>query len=496
MNKPPQRPNVLFILCDQLCASTLEAYNGTADTPNIGRLAKNGVLFEAAYCQTPLCSPSRASILTGQYPHRHGLVSNVMRADYPMVGGPETEEGIDRRDTTTEGILHANGWHTVHAGKWHVSGEKLSCYDSMYTENHEYADEMRGVFERVGNLPREQFMEWYGWKIPVAVSRGFAECHAKIPERWISNPRLNDYVTKFGRLDLPLEDTFDYRIASRGVEAIRTAKGPFMLTCSFNMPHDPNVAPSPYYENVDMSRIRADASLPCDAAYLNDLSKQVSLHAGDAFLTEFLRVYHAMLKLVDDQVGRLLGALEQRGILDNTVVIFTADHGDMAGGHGMFWKSTRSFYEEVARVPLIISAPGCKRGARYSKPVELVDLMPTVLDVCGLQTPGDIDGASLANVLSGGESTKDTALSERLHHTPGNTRHRRESDSNYNFMLRAGAYKYVVHRNGSEDLRLLFDLERDPNEYVNLCVRGGHEDKAAEMHALLRQRLSESGYVI
>ena len=488
--------NVLLILCDQLCASTLEPYGGTADTPNLNRLAKSGVLFESAYCQTPLCSPSRASILTGQYPHRHGLVSNVMRADYPMIGGPETEEGIDRRDTTTEGILHANGWQTVHAGKWHVSGEKLSCYDSMYTENHEYADEMRGVFERVATLPREQYMEWYGWTVPVTVRPEFAESLAKIPANWNLHPRQRDFVTKFGRLDLPVEDTFDHRIASRCVETIRAAKEPFMLTCSFNMPHDPNIAPSPYYEGVDMARIRADASLPCHAAYVNDMSKNFPRHCGDAFLTEFLRIYHAALKLLDDQVGRLLDALEQRSIRDDTAVIFTSDHGDMAGGHGMFWKSTNAFYEEVARVPLIICAPGFKRGARYVKPVELVDLMPTVLDLCGVKTPAGIDGASLAPVLSGGESAKDTALSERLHHTPGNKRHPRTNDANHNFMLRAGKHKYVVHRNGSGDVRLLFDLERDPNEYENLCEQPGHEAAAAEMHALLRKRLLESGYLL
>jgi arylsulfatase A-like enzyme len=261
------------------------------------------------------------------------------------------------------------------------------------------------------------------------------------------------------------------------------------------MPHDPNVAPSPYYENVDMSRIKADASLPCDAAYLNDISKSVSAHAGNAFLTEFLRIYHAALKLVDDQIGRLLGALEKRGIADNTVIIFTADHGDMAGGHGMFWKSTRAFYEEVARVPLIISAPGYNKNTRYTKLVELVDIMPTILDLCGIktQTLENIDGVSLVPVLSGGESSKDTALCERLGFGPGNKRYPHTNDKNYNFMLRGGRFKYVVHHNEREHIELLFDLENDPNEYENLICQTEYKGTAGAMREKLRLHLQNSG---
>jgi len=490
------KPNILLIMCDQLCASILEAYGGTADTPNISRLADNGVLFESAYCQTPVCSPSRASIITGQYPHRHGLVSNVMRNDYPMVGGPDTEEGVDSRDTTTEGLLHDNGYATVHSGKWHISGTKLDCYENMYTENHEYAAEMREVFDHVGKGPRDRYMEWYGWRIPVTVDPEYKKCVAAFPGHWDRSKRFLDFIFKTGRLDLPLEDTFDYRIASRGVEAIHNAYEPFMLTCSFNMPHDPNVAPSPYYENVDTRRIQADASLPFDPAYRNDMSRDFPAHFGDVYLRENLRIYHGAMKLVEDQIGRLLAALEDRGLIDEPIVIFTSDHGDMACGHGMFWKSTRAFYEEVARVPLIIAAPGHGKGKRYAGSVELVDLMPTVLELCGVDKPGNIDGTSLVPVLLGGASDKAEAVCERLRFGPGNVRYPHIKDDNYDFMLRAGQYKYVIHHNGNEDIRLLLDLENDPKEYNNLYSREGYKEITAEMHELLRKRLAGSGYIL
>ncbi|MCL1888630.1 MAG: sulfatase-like hydrolase/transferase, partial [Kiritimatiellaeota bacterium] len=490
-----KKPNVLLIMCDQLNASTLGAYGGPVPTPNIARLAARGVVFDAAYCQTPLCTPSRASLLTGQYPHRHGCVSNVMRVDYPMVGGPATEEGIDGRDTTTEGVLHKQGYNTLHFGKWHVSGARLDCYPEMYAEHLDYGREMRETFDRVAQAPRESHMDWYDWKLPVTVDADFARLLPAFDARWNGGARWHDFVRKMGRLDLPLEDTYDWRVASKCVDAIAKASGaPFMLTCSFNAPHDPNVAPSPYYGSVDKAAITCDASLPCDEHYARDISKAVPAHLGDGFLREFLRVYHANVRMVDDQVGRVLDALEASGERENTVVIFTADHGDMAGGHGMYWKSTSAFYEEVARVPLIIGAPGCAAGARCASPVELVDIMPTLLELCGLDAPPDIDGESLVPLLRGGTRAKNTAFSERLSWPAGNVRRPHTCDENCAFMLRHENLKYVVHKNGPDSYRLLFDLESDPCEHINRAGDPACSAALERMERLLRQRLVATGY--
>ncbi|MCL2832270.1 MAG: sulfatase-like hydrolase/transferase [Treponema sp.] len=490
------RPNILLIMCDQLCASVLEAYGGNADTPNINKLAQNGVLFSGAYCQTPICSPSRASIITGLYPHRHGIVSNVMRVDYPIVGGPATEEGIDGRDTTTEGLLNNNGYNTVHWGKWHICGTRLDCYKEMYTENHEYTAEIKETFERVEKGPREKYMEWYGWRIPVTVDPEYARCTADIPFHWDQNRRFIDFIKKAGRLDLPAEDTFDYRTCSRSVETIKNISEPFMLTCSFNMPHDPNAAPSPYYENVNLQNIHADAGLPCDAAYVNDMSRDFSAHFGNVYLRENLRTYYAAIKLIDDQIGRLLSALRERGIAENTAVIFIADHGDMAGGHGMFWKSTRAFYDEVARVPMIISAPGFGKGKHYENPVELVDLMPTILELCGQKIPAGIDGESLVPALEGSRLKKDTAICERLNFDADHKRRPHTNDKNHNFMLRAGDLKYIIHFNEREDIRILYDLKKDPNEYVNVYADPRYSSEAAGIHEMLVKRLAKSGFLL
>jgi len=191
---------------------------------------------------------------------------------------------------------------------------------------------------------------------------------------------------------MPLKDVYDYRVGTKCVDAIRRARKPFMFTCSFNMPHDPNVVPSPYYETIDKNAIRADVSLPCEERYRSELSRAIPALAGEEFLKEFLKIYYASVMLIDDQVGCILDALKKSGEYEHTVIIFTADHGDMAGGHGMFWKSTSAFYEEVVRVPLIVSVPGYEKSMKYYQPVELVDIMPTILELCGLQVPEGIDG--------------------------------------------------------------------------------------------------------
>ena len=488
--------NILLIMCDQLCCSVLESYGGGADTPNIRKIAENGMVFDSAYCQTPVCSPSRASIITGRYPHNHGIVGNVMRIDYPAVGGPETEEGINNDDVTTESVLYKNGYNVMHAGKWHISGEELGFYKSMYREHQEYGREMKEKFDFYKSRhKRDGFMDWYGWTLPVTVSPRFKNHMEKIYSRE-NNSRysaIDEFFRKLGRLDMPVEDVYDYRIASKCVEAIQNTDFPFMLTCSFNMPHDPNLAPPPYYESVRADRIEADAGLPCHDRYINDLSKQIPMLAGNIFLNEFLKIYYATVKFVDDQIGRVLDALKKKGVFEDTCVIFTADHGDMAGGHGMFWKSTSAFYDEITSVPLIISAPGLKKG-RYSKPVELVDIMPTILDMCGIGPAADIDGQSLAPVMKGGGLLKTTAISERLDFGSEKKRFSHVCDENENFMLRGERYKYVIHRNKNEDCQMLFDLDNDPREYVDLYGLPEYREIADEMRETLRILLAESNY--
>jgi len=365
-----KKANFLLIMCDQLNASLLGPYGGPVNTPNLSKLSKDGITYDSAYCQTPFCTPSRASLITGLYPHKHGCVSNVMRVDYPMVGGPDTEEGIDANDVTTESILNREKYKTMHFGKWHLSGTQLPYYTRMYTEHLQYGQEMRNKFNKISAGLRESYMNWYDWALPVTVDKDYAALLPIIKKKWENGdiPRYVDFLCKMGRLDMPIDEIYDYRVASKCSEAIMQTESPFMITCSFNWPHDPNVAPAPYYDRVDKKAIKCNASLPCEDLFKNDLSKEIPAITGDEFLREFLRIYYANIMFIDDQVGRVLDALKKSGKDQETVVIFTSDHGDMAGEHGMFWKSTGSFYDGVARVPLIISVPGSNRDIRCGDP--------------------------------------------------------------------------------------------------------------------------------
>ncbi|MCL5745054.1 MAG: sulfatase-like hydrolase/transferase, partial [Acidobacteria bacterium] len=370
----PQRPpNVLTILCDQLNPAVTSVYGGPVSTPNLERLARRGVVFTNTTCPTPFCSPSRASIVTGQYPHRHGIVYNLSRIDYPAIPAPPTEQGIFRSDTTTDKILNAAGYSTHQYGKWHLSGDALPYYPDQYGEHREYAREMSAVFDGIRKQPRERWMDWYGWILPVAVDPLYEKSFgADDPVR--KSPHT-DFILKAGRLELPLKQTFDARVADHTVERLRSAGSkPFSITCSLNWPHDPNVVPSPYYTMFDPGRIELPANVSVrEARFETDLSRKMMARETGVRLREFLRIYYGTVRLIDEQVGRVLDALDATGRADDTIVIFTADHGDMSGSHGMVWKSTSSFYDQIVRIPLLIAWPRRIRPGRTEAAAGLVE---------------------------------------------------------------------------------------------------------------------------
>jgi arylsulfatase A-like enzyme len=457
------RPNILILMCDQLTARVLSCYGGPVATPNIDRIAEDGVVFSDAICPTPFCSPSRMSMITGQYPHTHGIVHNVMRVDYPATDSLLTQEGIHPLDVTTESVLHAAGYQTHHYGKWHLTDDDLPYYPDMYGEHLHYAPEMAAVFDTVRSRTRDTWMDWYGWAAPVEVSERLAGAACRLPD----SPYI-EFVAKMGRLDLPLERVFDVRVSDRTIGRLQQiGPGPFMLTCSFNYPHDPNVVPDPYYSMFDPDEIELPANHgSCELRYDADWSRQIVTHLGEAVVREFLRIYYASVKLVDDQVGRVLDALDATGRADDTIVVFTADHGDMAGGHGMIWKSTHGFYEDVVRVPLLVRYPGRIRPGSTDVSANLTDLMPTLLDLAGQPVPEGVQGRSMADVLLGSADPSVApayAFCERLAYHP-EQRRMVQPDTHGNFMVRGRGWKYVVHDNGEE---FLYDLANDPGETSN-----------------------------
>ena len=481
--------DTLFLMCDQLNPKVLDRCMELGLAPNLQSLRRRSANFTAAYCTTPLCTPSRGSIVTGLYPHQNGLVFNIMRRDYPCVGGPETEQGIENRDCTTEKLLWQAGWNTGHVGKWHLLGEDLAYYPQMYREHYEYAREMEETFRQVtATRSREDYMDWYGWKLPVEPTERFRAAAARIGEPWRSAPNLHDFYAKIGPMALKTEDTFDYRVASRAIRFLENLDDrPFFLTCSFNAPHDPNVISREYYDRVKDLDFQPEADAFCEEYFQHDLSYEVAQQGGADFIREFKRVYYASVCYIDDQVGRVLEALEKSGRQAN--IVFLADHGDMVGGHGMFWKCSMNFYDEIARVPFLLCAPELPAGD-YDFPVELTDLMPTLLTLSGVAVPSHLEGEDLLPYCLGQKSAEGrTAFSERLDCNAEHTRVQQTYD-HFAFMLRTKRYKYELFQKDGRMTQFLYDLQADPRENHDLSA--AQPEIAEQMRRKLLERLTDT----
>ncbi len=486
----PARPNVLFLMCDQLAAGVLGCYGGPVPTPNIDRIAAEGVRFDDATCPTPFCSPTRASIVTGTYPHAHGVVANCKHI--PVAWPQQT--GLTEEDVTTERILHRAGYATHHYGKWHLLGQTPSCYPDMFAPGFEYTREMASRFDQVRSGDRADWMRWYNWALPVEVAPEFQQAVDRLGDRWNGKWHA-EFITRMGRLTLPLEQDYEVRVADLAVERIRALGGePFMLTCSFNAPHDPNVVPSPYYEAF----APADLELPANRGvreprFERNWARQVVADLGEPGLREFLRVYYGMVRLIDVQVGRILAALDRAGRTDETVIVFTADHGDMAGGHGMVWKSTNAFYDEIARVPLLIHYPARFRPQTSRLAADLVDLMPTLLSLTGQPVPEQAQGQNLVPYLTGERepsAARPFSFSERVGRNRQGLR-RVAPGTSGSFMIRGQGWKYIRYPQGDQ---YLYHLAADPGETRNLAADPKHASTRKELAAELEAWLARTGW--
>jgi len=472
-----ESPDVLLIMCDQLSANVLSCYGGPVTTPNLDRLADQSVRFTNATCPAPFCTPSRASLLTGLYPHTHGIVYNVMIRDYPE--GPrdhaETiEEGLTNEDVTTDSLLHAAGYDTHHYGKWHLQGEDLTCHADPFREFPHYQDQMRTVFDRVRQKSPSQWMNWYGLALPVTVSDPVQRAVAAVGEDWRPS-NITEHIRKIGRLELPMEQVFDVQVADRTIAALqRRGDAPFMITCSFLWPHDPNVVPSPYYEMFDPDQIKMPANYEqFEPRFETDKVRRFVADLGEPVLREFMRIYYGCVRLIDDQVGRILDALDASSQAENCIVVFLADHGDLCGGHGMLWKSHRVFYEELVHVPLMIRYPRHIAPSVNANAVGLTDIMPTLLDLTGQSIPEHVQGRSVAPHLLGGsdiEGIPAFQFCENLVDHDG-PRRRIQPHAPADLMVRGQGWKYIRYANDEE---MLFDLVNDPGETRNLS----HDPKA------------------
>jgi len=436
-------PNVLLIMADQLAASWLPAYrHRVVQAPNLTALARDGVTFDAAYCPSPLCAPSRASLLTGLLPSRTGVHDNAaeMRA---------TLETVTHR-------LRAAGYATALAGKMHFVGP----------------DQLHGFEERLTPDVYPAGLDWTpDWRLPLT---------ERLP--WY---HTMDSVLHPGVSAASMQVDYDDEVSFHAVRALfdhaRRRRGdPFFLVASFTNPHDPWELPARWWERYDPAAIDLPEvpAIPFDEAdphsrRLREMSGIDEAALTDAQIRRARHAYFAAISYVDDRIGQVLLALRESGLEDDTIVVFTADHGEMLGERGLWFKM--AFFEHAARVPLIIRLPRglARAGARVADPVSLLDVAPTLIDLAGLDppAPGETDGTSLAPLLRGGARDA-PVLAEYL----------AEGVSAPAVMVRRGRHKYI-RCPGDPDV--LYDLGADPHERHNLGAApdAGSDDDLAALRA-------------
>jgi arylsulfatase A-like enzyme len=450
------RPNVLFIVSDDL--NNLLGCYGTpqAHTPHIDRLAARGMRFERAYCTFPLCGPSRNSFLTGLYPNSTGILSNaqLFRQTIPsQLSMPQA--------------FRLDGYFAARVGK-------------LYHYN---------VPKSVGTDGHDDPASWEVECNPAGVDRLVEEPDITTlrPNQfggtlsWYASPRGDGDHTD-GMLAKDAEWILE-RCADR-------RDRPFFLAVGFFRPHTPYVAPEvPYFGLHPLDQMPVVTGVDKDredipaAALLSEKKEQAGM--SEAQRREVRQAYAASISFMDAQVGRLLDTLDRLDLSDNTVIVFTSDHGYHMGEHGLWQK--QSLFEESARVPMLIVAPGItKPGSVAPTPVSQVDLFPTLAELCGVVAPENLQGQSLVPVLHDSrEKGRGWAITQvvRRRRVNGNPA------SFFGYSLRTPQYRYTEW-DGGDAGRELYDHEADSRELTNLADSPAHAATVARLHAILQEAVA------
>ena len=457
-----RRPNILILYTDQQRWDTLGA-NGNREilTPNLDALAKSGVNFSHHFVQNPVCMPSRISMLSGRYPSSLGITH---------MGVPVPQETM-----TLPRLLKRYGYRSANIGKLHflphANRDHRLPHPDYGFDHLEIADEP-GVYE-------DAYRAWARQRAPEQMD----SISAGIPpatRTWYRTMGIDDAVAHRGdpegRFDfdggIPFaaDDglTHSAFVAEQTIEYIRQqGSQPFLCIAGFYSPHAPWMAPQKYLDLYDPE----DLSVPEFPPKIEgQRQRKPDQRFSDAHLRRAKQGYYAMISEVDDYVGRILGALDAEGLRDNTIVVFTSDHGEWLGTHLKFGKGYPAD-DAVSRVPFIVSAPNGKSGQNVDDIVEAVDIVPTLLSLAGIQAPPTLQGVSLADVvMRGAEVPKQAALTE----------------GDGWKCLRNRDYRYLIHSDGRE---CLWHIRTDPGEYADVVNDPAHQPALARCRRQLLERL-------
>lgn len=450
--------NVVLILADQLRADCVGCYgNALIQTPNIDALAASGVTFRNTFCQHPQCAPSRASFMTGRYPHVNGAVSN-----HTAMGESEVTLGEYFREA---------GYRSVGVGKLHLFAQKeRDSFDETAISGGQQSD------AESPECLHEDYKQWLK-----------ANGHWEAAEAAYAIHGTQAYWDDFQANvnPIPAQAYIDSWVGDRAVEAIQKQDRdqPLFLFVGLPNPHMPFDCPEPYASMYD------PADLPIPKTFTESLNDKPPIQA--AFKREGRRVnyelmtesklrkatayYYGAVTLVDDQVGKIVSALKSEGLYEDTVIAFCSDHGELLGHFGMLTKSIDEYpilYDVGLKVPLIVRDPGGSEGTTVDTPVELMDICPTLLDCARQDVAPEIQAMSLKEAVNGGDAPSRAYV---------------YAESGAVKMIRGDRYK-LVHYPG-QLYGELYDIAADPDEIHNLYDEAEHEEVRERMTRDLLDRL-------
>jgi arylsulfatase A-like enzyme len=442
-----QKTNVLFIIADDLNCYLGSYGHYLAQTPNIDQIASQGLLFENAYCNFPLCGPSRASMMTGLYPDQNNVKGNaiLIRDRVPDV-------------TTLTQVFMQNGYTATRIGKiYHYNNPK-----DIGTPGHDDPDSWSHTINPRGRDKEEED------KIFSLIPGRFGATLS-----WLAAEGTDEEQT----------DGIVATEAIKQIEKYAETEEPFFLAVGFYKPHTPYVAPKKYFDLYPRESIRIPRvpenyleTLPLPAReMLTRFKEQADL--PDSLAISAIQAYLATISFMDAQVGRILKALDENGLKKNTIIVFTSDHGYHMGEHDYYQK--RTLFEFSARIPLIISYPGQKsKGLATKSIVEMIDFYPTLCELANLDYPDYISGKSMLPVLENpGKKIRSEALTQTL------------SDG---YSIITGKYRYIRWGEGGPGMIELYDKKTDPAEMINLANNSKYNKQIKVLNKKLEERVREA----
>ena len=442
-----KQPNILVIMSDEHNAGVLGCYgNKTMQTPNIDGLARRGIVFESCYCNSPLCVPSRLSFTSGKYASRVGAWSNscwLPSAHYPSL--PR--------------IMNAAGYESFLCGKMHYDRTRRYGFTEIGGNRNTSTKSGKGQRRTAGDLgPKPGYSKRFNAFRPGDDS---------------------DILRR------------DRKVTAGTIEFLKNRKAtdkPFFLFAGYVAPHFPLIVPQKYWEPY-----KGKVAMPVipeghlDSQPRNYKHLRIAFNVEDAppeIVRKGRELYYGLTQWLDEEVGKVLKTLGDSEVAENTIVIYTTDHGENMGEHGLWWKNC--VYEHAARVPLIISWPGrWKGGQRRTGACSLLDVVQTITELGRAKTPEDWNGDSMVKWMDEAKSKwKDVAVSEYYGHNIA---------SGF-AMIRMGRYKYVYHTVSDADHRAereLYDLQSDPGEFNNLAKKKEYKKQVDTMHRALVNEIGE-----